>query len=141
MNKVILPLVVVALSVASGAPATASSDLLPDLGMGRISDIRIDTTSMPGHELLRYGATVADVGAGPLQTGTRPSTSQTFMNAAQDIAQSGGGFRVVSTKDTMQYLKEEWRVGVLESGWLQKGAGKHVPVLAKHWYCPEDDLS
>ena len=57
---------------------TAGSDLLPDLGMAPLTDFSIDTTTLPGHRLLRYSATMVNVGAGPLELhGSRPSTTTT----------------------------------------------------------------
>ena len=51
----------------SAAPAHAQAQpLLPDLGMARLSTIKLDTTTMPGHRLLRYTATMVDVGQGPV---------------------------------------------------------------------------
>jgi hypothetical protein len=52
-----LILVAVAAAVlALGRPptATAAVDRLPDLGMARLRDLSIDTTTRPGHWLLRF---------------------------------------------------------------------------------------
>jgi hypothetical protein len=126
---------------SSAASAATSSDLLPDLGIEQISHIFLDTTFMPGHVLLRYGVKLPDAGAGPLRIrATRPDTTQSDLTVKQQIAQTGGGYRTVGTTYTMEYRGGEWRLGDLEAGWLQNGSGSHVAALAKHWYCPADDL-
>jgi Lysyl oxidase len=129
------------LMMASPAPALAS-DLLPDLGMEPITNIYTDTTTIPGHTLLWYGALVANAGAGPFEvSGTRASTSDQYMAVAQDVYQSGGGFRSVPTTDVFGYVSGEWRLKLLEKGWLSTLTGTQVGVLAKHWYCPNDDVA
>ena len=62
-------LTLMALAFAAGAPSANAtpSPLLPDMGMAQLSRIYIDTTTQPGHRLLRYTAILVNVGAGPLQ--------------------------------------------------------------------------
>ncbi len=137
MKRLLIILVGAVAMLASAAPAYAA-DKLPNLGMARVDQFTVDTSTMPGHKLLRYGAHVANVGSGAFEVaGKRTSTSDPTMSVSQHIFQTGGGFRSVATGDVLQYMTGEWRLRDLESGWLQKGSG-HIAALAKHWYCAED---
>jgi len=123
------------------AASAQTGDLLPDLGMAPITTVYIDTTTIPGHRLLRYNALLANVGAGAFEVvGSRSSTTDPSMSVVQDIYQSGGGFRSVSTSATMQYqVDARWRLEDLEGGWLQTVGGQRLVALYKHWYCALDD--
>jgi hypothetical protein len=134
--------VLVTAAVWAGSSGTAwAGDLLPDLGMGRISTVKVDTTTMPGSKLLRYNSLLADVGAGPFEvSGSRSSTNDATMSATQDVYQSGGGYRAVATGDVIGYHNSAWRLQDLEAGWLQTVGGSHIAALAKHWYCAADDV-
>ena len=58
------------------APASNAINLAPDLGMAKLSTVTLDTTTLPGHRLLRYTAVMVNIGAGRLEVrGTRPDTS------------------------------------------------------------------
>jgi hypothetical protein len=128
--------------VAGVGSANAAGDLLPDLGIGQINTIQVDTTSMRGHVLLRYAVKLANVGAGTLRLrGTRSSTSQTDMSVVQKVAQSAGGYRTVTTSAVMEYQKGKWRVGAAESGWLEDAGGNEVGKVVKHWYCTTDSVA
>jgi hypothetical protein len=134
-------LAVMMVAWASWMSTAWASDVLPDLGMARISTVKIDMSTEPGHKLLRYNALVADVGAGPFEVaGSRSSTSASTMSAAQDVYQSGGGYRSVATGDVIGYHNSAWRLRDLEAGWLQTVGGSHIAALAKHWYCAADDV-
>ena len=65
------------LAVLAGAsPAAGAQVVLPDLRMAKLTTIRLDTTTMPGHRLLRYTATMVNVGPGALEVhGSRASTT------------------------------------------------------------------
>ncbi len=63
----------------AAAPPALGADRLPDLGMARIGDLRVDKAG--GQRLLRYTTIVVNVGTGPfVATGSRSST------AAQEMA-------------------------------------------------------
>ena len=57
-------LILVGLAVATGLTlhrppvAAAATDRLPDLGMARLRDLSIDTTTRPGRRLLRFTTTI-----------------------------------------------------------------------------------
>ena len=140
MRKLFVVTAVVGAALTVPAPAFAAA-LLPDLGMAKVQKIIVDTTYEPGHKLLRYGAILPDVGAGPFEVrGSRSSTSQTNMSVKQVIYQSGGGTKTRSTTAKISYQTGVWRLGALEAGWLQTTSGT-VAALAKHWYCPQDDTA
>ena len=93
--------VAVAAVLALGRPPTAAAatDRLPDLGMARLRDLRIDTTTRPGRRLLRFTTIIVNIGAGPFETvGRRPDTTTSQMTVAQRIRTSAGTYREVSTR-------------------------------------------
>jgi hypothetical protein len=61
----------------------------PDLGMARLRDLRIDTTTIPGHRLLRFTTVIVNTGASPFETiGRRSSSGTTQMSVTQRISVS-----------------------------------------------------
>lgn len=91
-------------------------DLLPDLGMAQLADIRIQNTET--QKLLRFSATIVNVGAGPFEvTGRRPDTNTTDMTTTQRINDSVGDYRDRSTAATFIYSGDghnHWHVKDLE---------------------------
>ena len=68
--------VALAFAVAGAAPASGATALMPDLGMAKLSTVTLDTTTIPGHRLLRYTAVMVNIGKGRLEVrGSRPNTS------------------------------------------------------------------
>ncbi|PWT75020.1 MAG: hypothetical protein C5B60_05945 [Chloroflexi bacterium] len=127
-------------SVTSGP---ASGELLPDLGMAQLTTIYIDTTTMPGHRLLRYTATLVNVGAGPLElNGTRPDTSTTDMTVTQRIYNSAGGYVDMASPLVMYYAGDghnHWHTKDIEGGVLTRLSNGHpVGTLAKEGFCFSD---
>lgn len=127
------------------APAAAASQLLPDLGMARLSGFSIDTTTISGHKLLRYTARMVNVGAGPLELrGSRPSTSTADMTVTQRVYTTGGGFVDKSTPLVMFYAgdgHDHWHTKDIEGGVLARlDNGKVVGTLAKEGFCFFDNM-
>jgi hypothetical protein len=127
---------------SSGAAATS---LLPDLGMAKLSTIKVDTTTMPGHRLLRYTAILVDVGAGPLELiGSRPDASTPDMTAVQRIHDSSGGSSDIPINTTMFYAGDghnHWHTSDIEGGTLTRvDNGIQVGALAKHGFCFFDNV-
>jgi hypothetical protein len=131
---------------AGTAPASAAADpLLPDLGMAQVSGVKIDTTTMPGHTLLRYTAIMVDVGTGPLELiGSRPDTSTPTMSVVQRIQDSSGTSSDVPVATTMFYAGDghnHWHTQDIEGGWLIRlDNGVKVGALAKHGFCFYDNV-
>ena len=91
-------------------------DLLPDLGMAQLADIRINNTGT--QKQLRFSTTIVNVGAGQLEvTGRRPDTNTTDMTTTQRIFDSVGDYRDRSTAATFIYSgdgHDHWHVKDLE---------------------------
>jgi Lysyl oxidase len=126
-------------ALASLAGAASAADRMPDLGMAKPSDVRIQKTS-DGRRLLRYTAVIANVGAGALELqGSRSSTSVPEMSVSQRIFDTAGGSRVVPTSARMHFAGDghnHWHVGDLETGVLTRlDNGVKVGTLAKHGFC------
>jgi hypothetical protein len=87
--------------VAPIRPAAAYRDLLPDLRMGNLYDLKIKTTSS-GKKRLRFGTIVWNVGEGPLEVRATDRDGKSMGRVDQWITNAGGGGRRV--------LKPEARV-------------------------------
>ena len=123
---------------------TTSSDLLPDLGMARVSTFTIDKNTIAGHTLLRFQGVIANVGAGPFEVyGSRPDTSNPEMTVQQHIYQSTGGYRSIPTTAAMFYAGDghnHWHVRNLEGAQITDVSGKHVGgPYAKTGFCFSDN--
>jgi hypothetical protein len=124
--------------------SSTGTDMLPDLGMGRVSTFTIDKRTMPGHTLLRFSGMIANVGVGAFELyGSRPSTSDAEMSVQQHIYQTTGGFRSVPTTAVMFYAgdgHDHWHVKNLEGAQLTDVSGQHAGGLyAKTGFCFSDN--
>jgi Lysyl oxidase len=137
---------VMGLGPAAAHPsAVVAADVLPDLAMAPLANLQIQKTS-DGHRLLRYSATIVNLGAGPLELhGQRPDTSTTDMSVTQRIYDSAGGQRDVTTTATMYWAGDghnHWHTRDLESGDLVRlDNGVKQGALAKHGFCFSDNVA
>lgn len=130
----------VALGALVAAPPALAADRLPDLGMARITDVKLDKSSVAHHRLLRYSALIVNVGQGAFElNGSRPNTATPGMTMSQRIYSDTGGFRDVAVPATAFYSGDghnHWHVRDLENGTLQRtDNGNQVGGLAKHGFC------
>jgi hypothetical protein len=124
--------------------ATAATDRLPDLGMARLTEIRIEKTS-DGRRLLRFTTIIVNVGRGPLEVhGQRPDTSTELMSATQRIFDDAGGYRDVATSSEMFFSGDghnHWHLKDLATYELiRKDNGVKVGTGAKTGFCFFDTL-
>lgn len=137
---------VIGLGVAAAPPpAVAVGDALPDLQMAPLADVQIQKTN-DGHRLLRYSATIVNLGAGAFELhGQRPDTSTTDMSVTQRIYNTAGGFRDVATTAAMYWAGDghnHWHARDLESGDLIRlDNGVKQGALAKHGFCFSDNVA
>ena len=130
----------VALALAAlASSASATSDLLPDLKMLRLTDVRIEKTS-DGRRLLRFSSIIVNVGDGPLQVhGQRPDTGAPTMTTFQRIFEEAGGTHGIPTDAVMHFGgdgHDHWHVRDLESFELERlRNGSEVGAGAKHGFC------
>lgn len=143
--KLIAAVVVLVLTVVPAPRAGAVADRLPDLGMARVSDVRVDKTA-DGRRLLRFTATIVNVGAGPFEArASRASSSGPMSAPVQRIYDDSGGFRDVPTSAGLIFGGDghgHWHIRDLESAEvvrLDNGA-KHG-TLAKHGFCFWDNIA
>ena len=139
-------LIVLALAVASAlplaalaSPAGAASDLLPDLRMARLTDLKIQKTS-DGRKLLRFSSIIVNVGDGPLEVhGERLDAGASTMTTAQRVFDEAGEHRDVPTASVMYFGGDghsHWHVRDLESFELKHlRKGDKVGTGAKHGFC------
>jgi hypothetical protein len=144
---VVVGVAVAAVLALSRPPAAAAAtDRLPDLGMARLRDFSIDTTTRPGRRLLRFTTIIVNVGAGPFETiGRRSSTSTTQMAVSQRIRTSAGTYREISTPAVMFWAgdgHDHWHVRDVEAYRLIRlDNGRRVGTGAKHGFCYFDNTA
>lgn len=124
-------------SPASGQPA--AEDVLPDLGMARLTNLSIEKKS-DGRKLLRFDSVVVNVGEGRFEVhGQRPDTATSTMTTSQRIFDGEGNSRVVDTPAVMYFGGDghnHWHVRDLEKFRLTSlGNGPVERVGAKHGFC------
>jgi Lysyl oxidase len=125
VSRLLAPLLLCALIIlAAGrlppptAYAGAAADLLPDLAMAPLRDIRLDQLS-DGTRRLRFTAEIINIGSGPLEVrGERPSAAQQeITDVRQRVADTQGGRREIVTTATMVFGGDghnHWHVRDLE---------------------------
>lgn len=130
--------------LGSASPAVGAQALLPDLRMAKLTTIKLDTTTRPGHRLLRYTATMVNIGPGALEVrGSRPDTSST-MSVVQRIYNDDGTHTDVAKPIAMQYAgdgHEHWHSLNMEGGRLVRLDNTQVGALAKHGFCFFDNVA
>lgn len=90
------------LALPAAQLTAAATDQLPDLGMARLADFRIEVTSS-GRKLLRFSSTMTNRGAGPFTLRAQRSSTSSAWAVRQVIRNSAGGSRSVATGATMKY--------------------------------------
>lgn len=131
------------LLLTSSTPVGAVSDRLPDLGMAKLQDLKIQKTS-DGRKLLRFSSIVVNVGAGAFEVhGQRPDTSISTMTTTQRVFDDSGGYRDVPT-DAIMYFSGDghnhWHVQDLEDFELVRlDNGRLVGTGVKHGFCFYDN--
>lgn len=133
----------VAMAVTPPAFA-AAADRLPDLAMAPLDDFRIEKSG--GRKLLRYSATVVNIGRGTFQAeGTRASTAEPEMSVVQRVFDDAGGSRTVPTAARMYFAGDghsHWHVRDLEQSSLDRlDNGVKVGSGAKHGFCFFDHVA
>ena len=122
-------------------PPPTLSDKLPDLGMAQLGNLKLDNSN--GRSLLRFDATIVNVGAGPFEAhGSNPNSNNnpiTMDTVTQRIYNNAGSYRDVPTVATMFYAGDghtHWHVKNLESYELDRSDnGVKVGTGAKSGFC------
>jgi Lysyl oxidase len=124
----------------SMSPSSADLALPPDLGMARVSTVRVDTNTIPGRRLLRYEAIIVNVGGGPfVLKGHRADTTIPELTISQRVFNDSGGYVDVPISGTTMYWSGDghnhWHTRDLESGVLTRmDNGRVVGTSAKHGF-------
>jgi methionine-rich copper-binding protein CopC len=121
---------------------TGASQKLPDLGMARLTNMRIDETSQSGKRLLRFSALIRNVGDGPFEVrGKRDTTSSpwSITQRIYDSTDTSGHYTEDSTGATVFYAGDghtHWHVKDLQSYELDRlDNGSKVGTGAKSGFC------
>jgi hypothetical protein len=142
---ILVGVAVAAVLAFSRPPAAgAATDRLPDLGMARLRDLSIDTTTIPGRRLLRFTTVIVNIGTGPFETiGRRSSTATTQMSVAQRVRTSAGSYREISTPAVMFWAgdgHDHWHVRDAEAyALIRLDNGRRVGTAAKEGFCYFDN--
>jgi hypothetical protein len=127
-------------------PSHSASDRLPDLRMAQIRDFRVDESTLPGEQLLRFSTTIVNVGRGPFEAhGRRSDTgSQVMDDVTQRIYDDAGVYRDRATDAVMFYSGDghaHWHVRDLGRSTLtRKGARRPVGTGIKRGFCFYDNV-
>jgi len=114
-------------------------DLLPDLGMARLSDLSVAKLSK-GQRLLRFSMTIVNVGSGPFElNGERAGTGEASWSVVQRVFDGTGGARDVSTPVEMEFGGDghsHWHVhDLVEATLVRLDNGAAVARGAKLGFC------
>ncbi len=129
--------------VCTSRSAPSGADLLPDQAMTNLRSFHVDTTTIPGHTLLRFTAESVNIGAGPLELrGSRANTSTPTMSVVQRIYDDSRGVRSVSVPSFMFWAGDghnHWHVNDFVSTELERADnGVNVGTGAKQGFCLTD---
>jgi hypothetical protein len=121
--------------------AVAAPDAMPDLGMARVTDIRLNKTS-DGRSLLRFSTTIVNVGAGPFELRGTQSAGQ--WNVSQQIVDTSGGRRSIATNAVLVFGGDghsHWHVkDLLATDLVRMDNGSKVGTSAKLGFCFWDNI-
>jgi hypothetical protein len=131
-------LLLVLAALVPSAPALAATDRLPDLGMARLRDLKIENAA-DGRRLLRFAAIIVNTGAGSFELrGQRANTSSPW-TVNQRIYDDQGTFRDVPTTSQLVYGGDghnHWHVLNLERYELERlDNGSKVGTGVKSGFC------
>lgn len=136
----------VALILLPSGTAATSGDALPDLSIGKPTEVYIThPLDGTGRRLLFYTATVSNLGTGSFELDASRPDAATPFTTVQRIFDTAGGSRTVPTGVQMEWaagtdFHNHWHVVALETGTLT-GYAKGSPTVgtvAKHGFCFED---
>jgi hypothetical protein len=134
----LLSLVLMLAALLPSAPAFAAADLLPDLGMARLRDLRMENTS-DGRRLLRFTSVGANTGAGPVELRAQRASTTSPWTVTQRIYNNVGGFRDVTTSATLVFGGDghnHWHVKDFETYELDRlDNGSKVGTGIKSGFC------
>jgi hypothetical protein len=127
--------------VAAQTPSMAAVGAeLPDLRMARLDDLQLDVDDDDGQRLLRFTATIVNVGAGPME-----------VRAAQDGDEIGPAVQRVYTVDGFDDREtdasffwagdghEHWHVRDMQAYRVERLDGDGEAVSEKHGFCLFDN--
>ena len=139
------PLALLAVPPASvDAQSATTQQVLPDLGMARFNNISIDNSSMFGKRLLRFDATIVNVGGGPFELRGQRADTNSPWTVRQRIYNSDGSYGDVDTPATLIWGGDghnHWHVNNLESYELDRlDNGVKVGTGAKSGFCFFDSV-
>ncbi len=140
-SRILVVAAVVVGFLVSGATAQAATQMLPDLQLARLQDLRVVTSN--GQRLLKYSTIIVNKGRGRFELHGQRSSTTGDMSATQRIFDDTGGAQDVPTTATMYFAGDghnHWHTRDLETGTLNRlDNGVKVGALAKHGFCFSDN--
>ncbi|MQA59917.1 MAG: hypothetical protein GEU86_00145 [Actinophytocola sp.] len=124
--------------VSAPGSGSAATPMSPDLGMARLDDLIVETTSS-GRTLLRFSATIVNVGEGPFElAASRPDTASQF-TTSQRVYDSDGSPSAANVPIDLVYGGDghnHWHVKDLEVYELDRlDNGVNVGTGSKGGFC------
>ena len=121
------------------APAgSATGPTYPDLGMARLADFTLDRPA-DGRVLLRFSATIVNVGQGPMELNAARSIGSGPFSASQRLYGADGNVSVATPGVSLVYGGDghnHWHINNLESYELKRlDNGVKVGTAAKSGFC------
>jgi hypothetical protein len=132
LSLVLLFSVTLPLQSASAAP----QQLLPDLGMARLTDFRIRETG--GERRLRFTSIIVNVGRGPLQVIGHDRLPNDMLQVDQQILRTDGNWDRRETGYRMFFAGDghnHWHVRNLERYVLKRVGNANQRTGEKHGFC------
>ena len=131
------------IATAVTEPSAPGSDRVPDLGMARLADVRIERIGRTRR--LRYSTTIVNVGAGKFEVrGQRASTAEPTMSVVQRVFDDGGGWSEVATTAVMIFGGDghnHWHVRDLQQSELFRLADDaYLTQSDKRGFCFWDNV-
>jgi hypothetical protein len=141
--RVLLVTLLATLAATPAHPALAATDLPPDLGMAQLTDLQIDKTA-DGRRLLRFSATIVNVGAGPFEVHAQRADTTKAWVVEQRVYADSGAFRTVGTPATLVFGGDghnHWHIRNPERYELERlDNGAKVGTGAKSGFCFYDNV-
>ncbi|MGI8684350.1 MAG: lysyl oxidase family protein [Acidimicrobiales bacterium] len=131
-------LLCVASTVLLAGSTAGAAGAGPDLGMARLGDIRI-TRTQSGQVLLRYSATVVNVGSDPFELRGERAATTGDMQVFQRVYDGAGGYGDVAAPTSMVFGGDghnHWHVRDLtDTELIRLDNGSKVGTGAKRGFC------
>jgi Lysyl oxidase len=136
--------VVAAMALSSTNHVPAATARLPNLGMAKLADIKIDK-GPNGQRVLRFSTTIVNVGNGRFEVRAQRADTNSAWSVGQRVYDDAGGFSDISSSATLVYGgdgHDHWHIRNLEAvDLIRMDNGSKVGTFGKYGYCFWDNVA